>query len=85
MQEQATARDVCFRAAIVQYFGEEHSQRRKTLAVRIVEWLFSRSNRIVRAHGCCDKCDQVRVDNVVLWAARLWGSAAAKAQYAPAR
>ena len=82
MQQRAAARNVCFRAAIVQYFGEEHSQRRKTLAVRIVEWLFSRSNHIVRAHGCCDKCDQVRVDNVVRWAARLWGSAAAKAQYA---
>lgn len=37
-------------------------------------WLFLRSNDIVRAHGCCDHCDQVRVDNVVGWADRLWGS-----------
>ena len=81
MQERATSREVCFRAAIVQYFGEEQSQRRKTLAVRIVEWLFSHSNQIVRAHGCCDKCDQVRVDSVVDWAARIWGSARSKVQF----
>ncbi len=24
-----------------------------------------------RADGCCDKCDQVRVENVVSWAARI--------------
>jgi len=78
MQKRATARDVCFRAAIVQYFGEEQTQRRKTLAVRIVEWLFSRSNQIARAHGCCDKCDQVRVDSVIGWAARIWGSTGLK-------
>ncbi len=45
MQERATARATCFRASIVQYFGEQQSQRRKSLAVRIVEWLFSRSSR----------------------------------------
>ena len=82
MQERATARDVCFRAAIVQYFGEEQAQRRKTLAVRIVEWLFSRSNQVRRARGCCDKCDQVHVDNVIVWAARVWGSARPKAKFA---
>ena len=75
MQQQATARDVCFRSTIVKYFGEEQSQRRQTLAVRIVEWLFSRSNQIARASGCCDKCDQVRVGSIVGWAARIWGSA----------
>ena len=74
MQQRATARNACFRASIVRYFGEEHSPRQRTLAVRIVEWLFSRSNGIVRAHGCCDHCDQVRVDNVVGWADRLWSS-----------
>ena len=75
MRERATARDICFRSMIVEYFGEEQSQRRKALAVRIVEWIFSRSSQIVRAHGCCDKCDQVRVDNITGWAARIWGSA----------
>jgi ATP-dependent DNA helicase RecQ len=73
MQKRAAARHRCFRAAIVQYFGEQPSERRKPWAVRIVEWLFSRSKQIVRADGCCDKCDQVRVENVVSWAARIWG------------
>lgn len=81
MQERAVARDVCFRAAIVQYFGEERTQRRKTLAVRIVEWLFSRSSQIARAPGCCDNCDQVRVDSVIGWAARIWGSAGLKMRF----
>jgi ATP-dependent DNA helicase RecQ len=78
MHDRATARHVCFRAAIVKYFGEEQSLRRKSVAVRIVEWLFSRSTQIVSAHGCCDKCDQVRADNVIDWAARLWGSGGSK-------
>ena len=82
MGEGATARERCFRAAIVEYFGEEQSQRRKTLAVRIVEWLFSRSSQIKRAPGCCDKCDRVHVDNVIDWAGRVWGSAKPKANLA---
>lgn len=75
MQKRATEREVCFRATILRYFGEEHSQRRKSLAIRIVELLFSRSNQIKRAQGCCDKCDQVHAGNVIGWAARVWGSA----------
>jgi superfamily II DNA helicase RecQ len=74
MQQRAAARHRCFRAAIVQYFGEQASEQRKAWAMRIVEWLFSRPKQIVRADGCCDKCDQVRVDNVVSWAARIWGT-----------
>ena len=72
MHACATARGVCFRSAIVEYFGEAPSWRRKSLAVRIVEWLFSRSNRKLRAYGCCDKCDGVRHDNVLEWAAGVW-------------
>jgi RecQ family ATP-dependent DNA helicase len=76
MHERAMARGVCFRAAIVQYFGEKNSQRRRTLALRIVEWLFSRSNQRMRARGCCDKCDRVDTSNVLDWACRIWGSTA---------
>jgi ATP-dependent DNA helicase RecQ len=74
MRERAVARHRCFRADIVQYFGEQPSEQRKSWAVRIVEWLFSRSTQMVHAAGCCDKCDQVRVENVVSWAARIWGT-----------
>jgi ATP-dependent DNA helicase RecQ len=75
MNRCATARNTCFREGIVQYFGADQSQRRKSLSIRIVEWLFSRSNRIIRQHDCCDKCDRVCDDNVVEWAAGIWRSA----------
>ena len=52
-----------FAAAIEEYFGEQGSQRRQSLAVRIVEWLFSRSIHIKPIRGCCDECDRVHVDN----------------------
>ncbi|MEO7361554.1 MAG: RecQ family ATP-dependent DNA helicase, partial [Gemmatimonadaceae bacterium] len=76
MKECATARHVCFRSAIVEYFGEAPTHRRTTLAVKIVEWLFSRKNRKLRATGCCDKCDGVRIDNVLEWAVRVWDPSA---------
>jgi len=75
MRERATSSGVCFRSAIVQYFGEEPSRRRIPLAVRIVEWLFSRSNLARRSPLCCDHCDQVRFDNVVAWTVKVFGSA----------
>lgn len=72
MRGIATARDACFREAIVQYFGEVPSRGGRSLAVRIVDWLFSRSNTIRRTPLCCDKCDQVGVHNVTGWAARVF-------------
>lgn len=80
MQKRATAREKCFREVIVRYFGEERSSRRKSLAVRIVEWLFSHSRKVKQAQGCCDRCDQVRVDNVIEWAARIWQIGRTKAK-----
>jgi len=76
MKRRANARDLCFRSEIIRYFGKDQTPRRKSLAVRIVEWLFSRASRLARASGCCDKCDHVRVDNLLDWAARIWGSGA---------
>jgi len=76
MKRRANARDLCFRSEIIRYFGKGQTQRRKSLAVRIVEWLFSGASRLARASGCCDKCDHVCVDNLLDWAARIWGSGA---------
>jgi hypothetical protein len=73
MRRIATAREVCGRQAIVQYFGEVPSAAKRSWAVRIVDWLFSRPITIRRTPLCCDRCDQVDVDNVIEWAARVLG------------
>jgi superfamily II DNA helicase RecQ len=75
MRRMATSRNACFRNVIVRYFEEAPSRHRKPLAARIVEWLFSRSVTLGRTRFCCDRCDQVDVDNVVEWAARVFAQA----------
>ena len=75
MRSVATARDACFRKAIVQYFGEVPSPHGRSFAVRIVDWLFSRSITIRRTPLCCDRCDQVGVGNVTEWAAQVFAQA----------
>ena len=75
MRRVATSRDACFRNAIVQYFEEAPSPHRRPLAVRIVDWLFSRSVTLGRTRFCCDRCDQVGVDSVIGWAAQVFGQA----------
>lgn len=75
MSRIATTRDACFRNTIVQYFGEVPSPHRRSFAFRIVDWLFSRSITIRRTPLCCDRCDQVDVDNVTEWAARVFAQA----------
>ncbi len=72
MVKRAEARHMCFRYAILRYFEEERPVYPKPLSVRIVEWLFSRGNRSVRAVGCCDKCDGVDIANIVSWASLIW-------------
>lgn len=72
MHHMATARDACFRNALVRYFEATPSPQTKSLAFRIMDWLFSRSTTIARTPLCCDGCDQVGVDNVTEWAARVF-------------
>jgi hypothetical protein len=72
MRQAATSREMCFRSTIVRYFGEVVSPGRRTLAVRIVDWLFSRSVRIPPTRFCCDRCDGVRVHNVIAWAQEVF-------------
>ena len=75
MRKAATSRDTCFRRAIIEYFEEVLSPQRRSLAVRIVDLLFSRSVRIRRTRLCCDTCDGVRVDGVLAWAAQVFAPA----------
>ena len=66
----ATSMDSCVRNDIVEYFGESTSTRHRSIAVRIVEWLVSRSTRLQPTRFCCDRCDSVNVedaDEIVHW------------------
>jgi ATP-dependent DNA helicase RecQ len=72
MRRMATSNDVCFRDAIVRYFEEAPTHHRSPLAVRVLNWIFSRSFTTRRTQYCCDRCDQVGVHNVVEWATQAF-------------
>ncbi len=76
MREVALSTGACFRTAIVRYFGESVSSVRPTLAIRIVDWLFSRSARIPMTRLCCDRCDRVRMEGAIPWAREVFGNPA---------
>jgi hypothetical protein len=78
MRRIALATDACIREDILQYFGEVSSPVRKSISVRVVEWLFSRAGRRQRTRFCCDRCDGINVkapDQVVDWASRVFAEA----------
>jgi ATP-dependent DNA helicase RecQ len=62
----------CVRAAIVRYFGETSSTGSRSLAERIISWIFERGGRVRSREACCDVCDGVTQRNVVEWAGRVW-------------
>ena len=75
MRRIATSTDVCVRDSIARYFKGLPSLRRRSIALRIVEWLFSRSVRQRRTTFCCDKCDEVNIEDshdVIDWAAQVF-------------
>jgi ATP-dependent DNA helicase RecQ len=75
MRRVATSRGVCMRSNILNYFGEILSRRHRSIAVRMAEWLLSRSVRLQRTQFCCDYCDGVNVDHddaVIDWAVRVF-------------
>jgi len=73
MHTLATSRSICFRSAITQYFEETRSPRRKSLAVILLEWIFSRTTKVPQRRRCCDKCDSVSAKNVTDWAEQALG------------
>lgn len=75
MRRIATSRGICVRDSIVKYFGEVPSHQHGSIAVRIVEWLLSRSIHRRRTRFCCDRCDRVNVDHVdavIDWAVEVF-------------
>jgi ATP-dependent DNA helicase RecQ len=73
MHTLATMRTRCFRQEIVRYFQKEKPALRKSLALRIVQWLFSTKEKPVRSKRCCDKCDSVTPSNYALWVKTVFG------------
>ena len=52
----------CFRSGLLDYFGEARVRRRRPMALRIVDWLFSDRARRVDRSLCCDVCDSRHSD-----------------------
>ena len=71
MRRIATSLAFCIRNQVLEYFGESTSTPRRSISMRIAEWLISRSTVLKQTAFCCDRCDLVDVndaDNVVHWA-----------------
>jgi ATP-dependent DNA helicase RecQ len=71
MAQRASTLGVCFRATIIEYFEGTRSVKRRSLATRIVEWIFSRSEHIAKPRVCCDRCDQVGITNIERWVGQV--------------
>lgn len=72
MQQRARDGRKCFRALIVNYFGEALAPGARPLAERIVAWLFERDSARSTGEYCCDFCHRVDAANIVAWASRVW-------------
>lgn len=75
MRRIATSTGVCVRQNIVKYFGEMPSLQHRSIAVRIVEWLLSRSAEVQASDFCCDLCDRLNVNklhDVIDWVAKVF-------------
>jgi ATP-dependent DNA helicase RecQ len=67
IHELATKRVFCLRAGIIQYFEKQQVKHRKSLGLRIVEWLFVSRTTPIETKHCCDKCNGVSKDNYTEW------------------
>lgn len=74
MRRIATSKGVCVRSSIMEYFGDTPSRRRRSIAIRIVEWLLLNGVRLRETPYCCDTCDSVRgnVRGVLDWTSRVF-------------
>jgi RecQ family ATP-dependent DNA helicase len=63
----ASNRDTCLRAGIIRYFEKQQAPHRKSLGLRIVEWLFVNRTKPIATKLCCDRCNGVSKDNYADW------------------
>ena len=73
----ATKRGTCLRDGIVSYFEKQQVPHRKSLGLRIVEWLFVSQIKPPVTKHCCDKCNSVTKNNYGLWVRSVFQTAAA--------
>lgn len=48
--------DTCFRDSLLAYFGEERTAKRRSLPLRIIDWVFARRPARLEKGICCDAC-----------------------------
>lgn len=65
--------ETCYRGQLVSYFGGK-ARLRRSLAVRILEWLFSSRSRVKRTSHCCDFCEREQIDSEVTYTGTVLGS-----------
>jgi len=74
MHDLAAREAKCFRKGILAHFREDKPPPRRSLALRIVQWLFSGSEKQPRSNYCCDCCDGVGSLNYIEWAQSVFRS-----------
>jgi superfamily II DNA helicase RecQ len=62
----------CFRKAIKSRFVTPAATHKKTLARRIIEWVFLKKEPTRKSAWCCDYCDSVSEINYQEWAKMLF-------------
>jgi superfamily II DNA helicase RecQ len=72
----ATKRGTCLRAGIIRHFEKQQARHRKSLGLRIVEWLFVSRTKPITTKHCCDKCNGVSKDDYADWVRSAFQSAA---------
>lgn len=58
-------RRVCFRRQITEYFSEDNFSKRKSIAMRILEWVLSKKKRETKSSICCDACDSRKINKLL--------------------
>lgn len=67
MHQLANQRHGCMRAGILRYFTGDAPPPRKSVGLRILEWLYEQPRPTARTTYCCDDCDRVALHNYPAW------------------
>lgn len=65
----------CYREALLRHFGNGE-RRKRSLAMRILAWLFAKRSKVQDAGHCCDHCDAAEKPGSLDFVQRLLGNGA---------